>query len=192
MRKSTIAVIMAVSATICYATTTVTFPGLEALVEKADAIVILRIDRPVPRTTNSYDSYTINECFIYQSLKGDIPPRTRITLTLMDTNQTFGTPFTRGSHHLAFLTKKQTDYRSLAYEGANIRISPLGNETTPEGDSIADQIRTVVKQAKKHLETQQKREAKFLDKILSKYSPAPLPLGIKNNLSASAPPVRSR
>ncbi len=99
-----------------------TFPGLESLIDKADAIVILRIDRHVQAEVD-LNLLSTHECFVYQSLKGPIPAEQRITLRLLDPRSSFVTPFSLGSTHLVFLTKKRspdepTDYRTLEFEGA--------------------------------------------------------------------------
>src|SRR4051812_6536518 len=75
------------------------FPGLEALVDKADAIVILRIDRHLQPNVDP-NLLSTHECFIYQTLKGDIPKETKITLRLMDTRTSFASPFALLSSHL--------------------------------------------------------------------------------------------
>ena len=68
------------------------FPGLEELIRKADAIVILRVDHHVDEDRNS-TLYTTHDCFIYQTLKGDIPAGSRVRLSLMDTRTSFVTPY---------------------------------------------------------------------------------------------------
>ena len=60
------------------------FPGLETLIDKADAIVILRIDCHI-QPNNDKNLLSTHECFICQSLKGPIPADERIQLRLMDT-----------------------------------------------------------------------------------------------------------
>src|SRR5438045_1485710 len=71
-------------------------PGLRKLIEEADAIVILRIDRNVD--TESPESritfYTTHDCYIYQSLKGYLLPGQTVRLRLMVTQGSlFGTPW---------------------------------------------------------------------------------------------------
>ena len=78
------------------------YPGLRKLVDKADAIVILRIDRHLS-DFGSPKLYSTHECYIYQTLKGNIPPNSKINLQLMDTRVNFRTPYAWLSTHLMFL-----------------------------------------------------------------------------------------
>lgn len=113
------------------------YPGLKKLIDSADAIVILRIDKHLSGF-GSGTFYSTHECYIYQTLKGDIPKNTRINLQLMNTEGSFVTPYAHGSTHLMFLMKKATgdeptEYRTLTFKGAQILLSPLGHEKAPEG-----------------------------------------------------------
>src|SRR6267143_3902026 len=95
-----------VASTSCFAVMIGNFPGLAELIDKADAIVILRVDQHVG-LTGSPTLYTTHKCLIYQSLKGDIPTNTWVMLQLMDTRTSFVSPFAPYSTHLMFLTKKR-------------------------------------------------------------------------------------
>jgi hypothetical protein len=146
------------------------FPGIEALVAKADAIVILRIDRHIQPEADG-NLLSTHECFIYQTLKGDILKDTTIKLRLMDTRSSFASPFAFGSSHLIFLVKKQsgdepTDYRTLPFEGANIRLGHLGHEKMPEGKTVVEQVRTVIKEAADVENRAHEKEDAFLSKVL--------------------------
>src|SRR5262245_4581136 len=93
------------------------FPGLDKLIDQADAIVILRIDHDVS-SGRSPTLYSTHDCYIYQTLKGEIPADKTIRLQLMDTRTEFVTPFALSSTHLMFLAKKRTaneltDYRTI-------------------------------------------------------------------------------
>ena len=135
------------------------FPGLQELIDRADAIVILRIDRHLTGFQSS-TFYSTHECFIYQTIKGDIPNNTRINLQLMNTEASFVTPYAHGSTHLMFLMKKATEdepteYRTLTFKGAQIPLSPLGQEKAPEGKTIEEKIKKLIRdsiayQAKEH------------------------------------------
>jgi len=146
------------------------FPGLAKLIDTADAIVILRIDRHLS-DFGSPTLYSTHECYIYQTLKGDIPQNTRINLQLMDTNTDFETPYSHGSTHLMFLMKKAddnepTDYRTITFKGAQVLLSPLGNETMPEGDTLEEKIRNVIKGAIAYENQQHEKKQAFLKKML--------------------------
>jgi hypothetical protein len=159
-----------VASTSCFAVKIGSFPGLAELIDKADAIVILRVDQHVG-LTGSPTLYTTHECLIYQSLKGDIPTNTWVMLQLMDTRTSFVSPFVPYSTHLMFLTKKRaqnepTDYRTIEYQGANVRLSPFGHEKPPEGETVQQRIQFVVRNAIAYWSDQQKKGNEFLEKML--------------------------
>jgi hypothetical protein len=152
------------------------FPGLKKLIEESDAIVILRVDRHV--NTDSFEPspiigvpYTTHDCYIYQTLKGDLLSGKNVRLRLMDTRVSFVTPYAVHSTHLMFLTKKRspdepTDYRTIEFEGANILLSPLGHEKTPEGKTLVEKIKNVVRSSLSYSQKQQREERRFLTRIL--------------------------
>jgi len=114
------------------------FPGLDKLIKEADAIVILRIDHS-DGDFGGIELYSTHDCFIYQSLKGDIPTKKRIRLKLMDARQHSPNLFAYQSTLLVFLTKKRapsepTDYRALETKGSAILLPPTGLEATPVGE----------------------------------------------------------
>ena len=146
------------------------FPGLQELINKADAVVILRIDRHINPHTDS-NLLSTHECFIYQTLKGEIPPEKTIQLRLMDTRTSFSTPFALWSTHLMFLTKKRTpdeptEYRTIEFQGANVRLAPLGHENNPEGNTVAEQVRSVLKRSLKQSKKAHAAELAFLHKMI--------------------------
>jgi hypothetical protein len=67
------------------------FPGLDKLIEEADAIVILRVDKQ-DTDFGSPTLYSTHDCYVYQTLKGDIPVNTNVRFRLMDTRAQFVTP----------------------------------------------------------------------------------------------------
>jgi hypothetical protein len=167
MKKGSIfTVLLLLSVGVCHAVAIGDFPGLRKLIERADAIVILRVDdhinyQPGPTL------YTTHSCFIYQTLKGDIPKETRIPLQLMDTRSEFVTPFALLSSHLMFLAKKRsedepTEYRTIEFVGANVVLSPFGHEKMPAGDTLEDKIRTLVRESIRYWDAQRNAEKKFL------------------------------
>jgi len=131
------------------------FPGLDRLIAKSDAIVILRVDQHVGDLSPSPTLYTTHDCYVYQTLKGEIPVNKIARLQLMDTRTKSATPFSIFSTHLMFLTKKRdanepTDYRTIEFIGANIRIPDLGNEKLPVGDTTAEKIKTLLRGTIEH------------------------------------------
>jgi hypothetical protein len=143
------------------------FPGLDKLIEQADAIVILRIE------THEGDIldptlYSTHNCYIYQSLKGDIPINKRITLRLMDTRSEFQPPFGLMSTHLMFLRKTKdepTEYRTLQVQGANVRLSPFGHEKLPEGETVKDRVIALIKSAAAYRKKEYEKEQAFLEDL---------------------------
>ena len=175
MRKTALFLIASIvlSSAVCHGVIIGFFPGLDKLIGNADAIVILRIDRSFQDYIDStlYGTY---ECYIYQTLKGEIPVNQRIRLRLMDT-RTFSL-FAPMSTHLVFLGKKQTpneptDYRSLNIEGANVLVSPLGNEKMPEGKTVKEKIQAVLTRTLEYNKKQYEKEQMFLHKMLEEAEP---------------------
>ena len=146
------------------------FPGLDKLIEQADAIVILRVDKHVT-DFGSPTLYSTHDCFVYQTLKGDIPTNTTVRFQLMDTRSSFVTPYAILSTHLIFLTKKRmenepTDYRTIEIRGANVRLSPFGNEKMPDGKTVRDQIRALLERAVEYNKKQHDKEQAFLNQMI--------------------------
>ena len=146
------------------------FPGLDQLIDKADAIVILRVDKHVTdfgRPT----LYSTHDCYVYQTLKGDIPTNKTIRLQLMDTRTSFVTPYAIHSTHLMFLTKKRapdepTDYRTIEFRGANIPLSPFGHEKVPPGKTIREQITSLLKTTVEYNKEQYDKDQAFLNQMI--------------------------
>ncbi len=146
------------------------FPGLDQLIEKSDAIVILRVDKHIT-DFGSPTLYSTHDCYVYQTLKGDITINKTIRLQLMDTGTSFVTPYAIHSTHLMFLTRKRTpneptDYRTIEFRGANTRLTPFGHEKTPAGKSIKDQVTAVLKRTVEYNKTQHEKEQAFLNQMI--------------------------
>ena len=146
------------------------FPGMEALIEKADAIVILRVDHHVDIQSNP-TLYTTHDCFIYRTLKGELPSGKTTRLRLMAPNQPFVTPFAMRSTHLVFLTRKRspsesTDFRTIEFKGASIQLPPFAGEVFPEGKTAAQQITYLLERTIKHNESEHEKELAFLKRAI--------------------------
>jgi len=170
MKKIAVCLLMLVACAICRAVMIGPFPGLTGLVEESDAIVILGVEEYLDKFPQS-DGWGKYRCCIYQALKGDFQPGSRIEVTLLDTRSSFITPFGPGSTHLMFLTKKRSPFEETAYhtierQGANIRLSPFGNEKTPPGKSIQERIQFLIRKAIEYWDEQQKKEREFLEQML--------------------------
>ncbi len=172
MRKPIVIAVVAVMllSTFAYAVLIGFFPGLDELINKADAIVILRVDRHVTGV-ESPTLYSTHDCYIYQSLKGNIPTKKTIRLQLMDTRTSFVTPYAIHSTHLMFLTRKRTpdeptDYRTIEISGANIRLTPFGHEKMPAGKTTGDQIKSLLKRTLAYNKKQYDKERAFLSRMI--------------------------
>ena len=146
------------------------FPGLDELIDKADAIVVLRVDRHVTDFGSS-TLYSTHDCYIYQTLKGHIPTNKIIRLQLMDTRTSFVTPYAILSTHLMFLTKKRTpdeptDYRTIEFRGANVRLTPFGHDKMPSGKTIKDQIKSLLKETVEYNNKEHDKEQNFLNQMI--------------------------
>ena len=150
-------------------------PGLKKLIKSADAIVILRIDRHLSGFS-SPTFYSTHECYIYQSIKGDIPENTRIKLQLMNTEASFATPYAHGSTHLMFLMKKATEdepteYRTITFKGAQTLLSPLGHEKEPEGKTVEEKVKRIIKDAIAYQAEEYEKRQKHLKSLIGEKLP---------------------
>ena len=172
MRKSVaiaVVAIMLVSA-LAHAVLIGFFPGLDELIEKSDAIIVLRVDRHVT-DFGSPTLYSTHDCYVYQTLKGDIPTNKTVRLQLMDTRTSFVMPYAIYSTHLMFLTKKRTpneptDYRTIEIRGANIRLTPFGHEKMPAGKTTKDQIKSLLKRTVEYNNKEHDKEQTFLNQMI--------------------------
>jgi hypothetical protein len=172
MRKTIVIAVVAIMlmSVLAYAVRIGFFPGLDELVEKVDAIVILRVDKHVS-DFGSPTHYSTHDCYVYQTLKGDIPANKTIRLQLMDTRTSFVTSYAIYSTHLMFLTKKRTldeptDYRTIEFRGANIRLSPFGHEKMPDGKTTKEKIRSLLKRTIEYNKIQYDKEQAFLNQMI--------------------------
>lgn len=152
------------------------YPGLDKLVETADTIAIIRVeDAPSGGMT---DGWTLRNCYVYQTLKGDLKTtnygRVKIMLNeFMSVKSNFGgeglAPMTS---HLVFLSSSKAsvngaNHTIVTYEGADLPLSPLGNEKKPQGKTLKAQIQTLIRRYKTYRDEQIKRENELLDKSLA-------------------------
>ena len=98
----------------------------------------------------------------------------------MDTRSTFVPPYSIYSTHLMFLTKKRnadepTEYRTIEIRGANVRLTPFGQERLPEGKTVEDKIRSVLKRTAEYKQQEYQKEENFLNMMIK--GSAELPRG---------------
>ena len=148
------------------------YPGMQQLIDKADAIVILRIDSHID-TQYKTNLFTTHSCYIYQTLKGKIRSGATAPLLLLDTQTNFVTPFSLSSTHLMFLSKSGAEhapvfYQTMHFEGANIILSPFGHEKMPIGKTIKERVENLIKDSIKYRKDMADKEVTFLEKLLNK------------------------
>lgn len=160
--KTVITLLVAATAT-CHAVLIGVFPGLDKAIEQADTIAIIRIDEHIQPAADS-NLITRHQCFVYQTLKGDLKPGQRLPLDLLDTRTSFVSPFPLRSSHLVFLSKSGTGYRNLHFEGSIFRLSPFGNEKLPAGDTTQAKIKVLVERSIAYWNKEWKKEQEFLEK----------------------------
>ena len=144
------------------------FDGLEKLIDRADAIAIVRIDGDI--SADPRNGYTTKRCYIYQSLKGDIPANKFLPLRLMDTSGSYREKFRLHSAHIVFLNKSaksrdEAEYQSVNFVGANIEISPFGNEKLPANLSTKETIKLLIQRYVEYRDKEIKAEDAFLEEI---------------------------
>ena len=145
-------------------------PELTNLIDMADAIVILRLDKHLS-DFGSPTGYSTHQCHVYQTLKGDIPKGSTATFQLYDTKGDWTTPYAQGSTHLMFLGKResadeQTEYRTLTTTGAQVLLPPLGHERSPKGDTVEEQVRNLVRGAIAFQAAEHEQRQRFLQDML--------------------------
>lgn len=150
----------------------VNYIDLPNLIEMADAIVILRIERNLSDTIMMVSFYSTHECYIYQTLKGDIPKGLRIKVRLYKLEGWFPDPYARFSKHLIFLVKKTnenepTDYRMLTVCGAQTLLAPSDHEKMLEGNTIEEQVKSLIKDTIDYQTKEYQKRMKFLKSMLS-------------------------
>jgi hypothetical protein len=149
--------------TVCsaHAVTIAPFPGLPKMIEEADAIVIIRVDEHI-KVSPGPDLRTRHRCYVYQSLKGNLPESERVFLSLIDTRTSFVSPFSIGATHLAFLSTNEiggeSTFRNLQYEGSILRLSPFGHESEPDGWNLERKIKILVERSIAYWDREQQRE----------------------------------
>ena len=155
------------------------YPGLDKLIQEADVIAVVRVeDAP----NMGVDGWTRRSCLVYQTLKGDLPSSNkdnnfrRIPITLNDfvsvKSNIGGESLAPMSSHLVFLRQYKkpvngANYSILTYRGADMPLSPLGNETKPTGKTLVAQIQTLLRRYKIYRDEQIKHEDETLNKALA-------------------------
>lgn len=165
MKKTLIffaSLVLAVSTFICSAVLMSGYPGLDKAIEQADIIAVIRIEGQIRAT--GPDCCSQQQCFVYQCLKGDLKPLQTVTMSLYD----MGTesPFARGSSHLVFLKAHNGVYSSCYFPRAILKLSPFGNEKSPEGDTLQAKIKVLLSRSIDYWDNDWKQKRKALEEII--------------------------
>lgn len=147
------------------------FPGLESLIDESDAIIVLRVDRHVDFSSMGDAYYSTHDCYVYQTLKGDIPANRTVRLRLMDTTGSFANPFALHSSHLVFLARSESQeapagFAAINVRGANIRLPAMDLVRTPVGATVGAKIEWLLRRALQQNEKDFERERGFLNQIV--------------------------
>jgi hypothetical protein len=162
MRALVIAIFLGTLSTAAHAVRIGPFPGLDRLIEQADVVAIVRSDEHIQPAQDS-NLMTRHRCYVYQTLKGDLPAAGRVVLNLRDTRSTFVSPFSFLSTHLVFLVRVGDGYENRAFKGSILRLSPFGNEKVPEGPTHQTQIGNLVTQSIAYWDREWNSERAFLE-----------------------------
>ena len=149
------------------------YPGLDTLIKEADTVAIIRIETSV---LGGPDGWTRPDCYVYQTLKGNLKANRRVPISL---NQFVGARsgfdgafLAPGSTHLVFLRYDRpavngANYSILQTRGADLLVSPLGNEKKPAGKNLKAQIQTLIRRYKIYRDAQIRREDQLLEQALA-------------------------
>jgi hypothetical protein len=144
------------------------FRSLDHLIDNADAIAVVRIDKNIDPNMGP-DLCNTQECYIYATLKGDMKAGDRVPMRLMDTRGSLVSPYGVGSTHLLFLRKDaggRWSYRSLQVQGANLPTSPLFRDATIKGLAVKDAVKALIREYGEYRDKKLRKEKELLDKVL--------------------------
>jgi hypothetical protein len=161
MRSLVVAIILVALPMTAHAARIGSFPGLDAAIQRADVIAIVRIDEHVQPMPDP-NLITRHRCYVYQTLKGDLTAGGIVPLNLRHTRTSFVSPFPLGSTHLVFLVRSDDGYQNLAFEGSILRLSPFGHERLPDGETLRSKISSLVNQSISYWDREWSSERAFL------------------------------
>lgn len=183
----TIGVVLSLTASKANAVFIADFPGLDELIEQADAIVVVHIDQTQRPAMRPYGSY---RCRIQKTLKGNVPSGKHVILSLMDARSLFSrsdvdysvkipagwsNPFPHGSSHLLFLTcgsesNDQPKYQSIACLGSTIRLSSSNDDNFPAQSSTREQIKALLQRTAELKARQLEKDQRFLELVIDNHA----------------------
>lgn len=157
--KLTVALLIA-STLISSAVLMSSYPGLDKAIDQADAIAVVRIEGPI--SSPGIDNISKQQCFVYQCLKGDLTPK-KIIPILMFGDVDHGC-------FLVFLRERDGAYSSCNFPHAILRLSPLGNEQMPEGETIQAKIKVLLKRSIEYWDARWKQERTSMENLTGETS----------------------
>ncbi len=121
---------------------------LTKLINQADAIVILQVDQNLS-DFGGISGFSLHECTIRQTIKGNILYNTQIKAHLYDLKGAISNPYTCGSTHLIFLKQitnknKDTEYRMLTVCGAQTILSNWNYNKELDDETIEERVKTLI------------------------------------------------
>ncbi len=132
------------------------FPGLDEMITRSDAVVVIRIE-PLPVSTNKNvirvisDHWDTYECLVMRVLKGTVPEKRNLKLLLCGAITDWPYSFTTGTTYIVFLNKDSSggsDFRAPAIQGAVMRASPFNHEKEPKGNTIQEKVAHVIREGR--------------------------------------------
>ena len=131
-----VAALILATSTTAFAPIFGSFPGLPALIERSDAVVVLTVlEQKNPLEHPRFGIHEQYKVSVHMVLKGDIPTSIKtVSLRHLPLGCTKGmmnpAEFYFGQRLIVFLAKRQDEdylhYENLNYEGSHMQISPIG------------------------------------------------------------------
>jgi hypothetical protein len=150
------------------------FPGIDALLKTADAVVVATIRQHIPSQTIRINDFSeFYECYINQTLKGNLQPRSQVVLRVENASDDLSLlrPLGQSTVVILFLKKHGKDkhgneYSSLPIIGATIEIAPFGSEAVPQTGTPKARIKALIQHYRQYRARQVKHEEKLLQRVL--------------------------
>ena len=148
------------------------FPGIDPLLKTADAVVVARIGRHIPLRMGSINhSPEHYECYIEQTLKGELRPGSYPVLRVANYSEDALSPLRQSTLVILFLNKQAKDERGSEYSsphivGATIEIAPFGSEAVSRTGTPKARIKALIRHYRQYRAQKLQREEKLLQQVL--------------------------
>ncbi|MFL5340109.1 MAG: hypothetical protein ACJ8F7_08150 [Gemmataceae bacterium] len=146
------------------------FKSLDDLIDKSDAVLVVRIDRTTQPVVGP-DLYTTHECFVYATLKGKAEVGQRVSLQLLNAGRFDESRFGVGSTYIVFLRSGAAGtggptYWSIQVEGATIPVAPDFREKTVKGKTAKEAVKALVREYIEYRDRKTQKQNEFFEKLL--------------------------